>query len=98
MKVQHIEHTFTGSRLHLFYIVNQIIGNRNKITSYGLFLFTRTELPQGASYRYLRRFFFKVIRPYSILIAKFMEKLYVTTLCPCMCHKTIQYNGIVVYC
>ena len=39
---------------------------------------------------------FEMIRPYSTLIrtlAKFMETLFLTTFCPCMCHKTAaQWN------
>ena len=52
-----------------------------------------TDMPHDTDYPYPIRILavFKVIRPYSILIrilTKFTETLFLTTLCPCMRHKT----------
>ena len=38
-----------------------------------------------------------ILRILIRIVTKLIDKLYLTTLCPCMRHKTIQHNGIIVY-
>ena len=60
---------------------------------------TKTVAHNDTDYPYPIRILagFQVIRPYSILIrilTKFMDTLFLTTLCPCMRHKsTAQWNN-----
>ena len=66
------------------------------------FMAAPSDLPHDTGYPYPtgNLAVFKAIRPYSILIqilAKLMKKLCLTTLCPCILHKAIQNNGIIVY-